>query len=311
MHFDGVVFPGQGIQHLGMGKDFNEIYPEARDIFSIASDVLQFDLYDICQNNEIKLNSTEYTQPCILTLEIATYEVLKKYYKFAPIFFAGHSLGEYAALVASGVIPFDIAVKIVHFRGKLMQSVVAKDEEGSMAAIIMDPIPLEQINNIAGAFGVDIANDNSKQQVVLSGYKSCVQATIVQLEKIFFDQTMRVVYLLAKSPFHSRYMQKIEPIFHDYLLQFKDQFNTDSLTSVISNYSGGFYPDMQVSTLINHLTKQISGSVKWRENMDNFIKHTKSIVEVGPGSPLRGFFKSIGVNIQSVTNVKTISKVFI
>lgn len=311
MQFDSVVFPGQGIQHLGMGKDFNDLYPEAKNIFEIASDTLNFDLYDVCQNNEIQLNNTEYTQPCILTVEIAMYEVLNKYYKFCPTFFAGHSLGEYTALVASRIIPFDIAVKIVNFRGKLMQSTVTPDLEGCMAALIMDSIPFEQIKNIALAFGVDIANDNSNQQIVLSGYSDNVKATVAQLEQSFAGkQAMRVVYLAVKAPFHSRYMQKIEHTFHDYLLQFKDKFNTDGLTSVISNYLGGFYPDTQVSTLINSLTKQISGSVKWRQNMDNLLKHAKYVLEIGPAAPLRGFFKSIGCTIQSVINVKTINKIF-
>lgn len=312
MQFDGVVFPGQGIQHLGMGKDFSELYPEAKDIFEIASNAVNFDLYDICLNNDTKLNSTEYTQPCILAVEMAMYEVLNKYYKFCPSFFAGHSLGEYAALVASKIIPLDVAIKIVHFRGKLMQSNVSQDQEGSMAAIIMDPIPFEIINHTVSAFGVDIANDNSNQQVVISGYKNNVQAAVAQLETNFNNQQqpIRVVYLAVKSPFHSRYMQKIEPIFKEYLLQFKDQFNTDKLTSIISNYSGDFYPDMQINTLIHGLTKQISGSVKWRQNMHNLIQHANHILEIGPGSPLRGFFKSIGVTIQSIISVKTINKIF-
>jgi len=310
MQFDGVVFPGQGIQHLGMGKDFKELYTEAKDIFQIASDALNFDVYEICQNNEIQLNSTEYTQPCILTVEMAMYQVLNKYYNFHPTFFAGHSLGEYAALVASQVIPIDIAIKIVHFRGKLMQSAITPDQEGCMAALIMDPIPFEQIKNISAAFGVDIANDNSNQQIVLSGYVNDVKLTVAHLENLWAGKPMRVVYLAVNAPFHSRYMQKIEILFHDYLLQFKDKFNTNCLTSVISNYLGGFYPDMQISSLIDGLTKQISGSVKWRQNMDALIKHTKCILEVGPAAPLRGFFKSIGVTIQSVINVKTLHKTF-
>lgn len=310
MHFDSVVFPGQGTQYLGMGGDFCELYPEAKKVFEIASNALDLDLYNICQNNEIQLNNTEYTQPCLLTVEIAMYEVLRKYYKLCPIFFAGHSLGEYTALVASRVIPLDIAVKIVNFRGKLMQSTVTPELEGCMAAVIMDPIPLEEVQNIAAAFEVDIANDNSKQQIVLSGYNENVKAAVAKLEETFAQQPMRVVYLAVKAPFHSRYMKKIENAFTDYLLHFQDQFNTECLTSVISNYFGGFYPDTQVSTLIDSLTKQISGSVKWRQNMEHLLKHAKHILEIGPAAPLRGFFKSIGCSIQSVINLKTINKAF-
>ncbi|MGD0465358.1 MAG: ACP S-malonyltransferase [Gammaproteobacteria bacterium] len=311
MQFDGVIFPGQGTQYLGMGKDFVELYEDAKQIFNIANDTLNINLYEICQNDEIKLNDTKYTQPCILAIEIAMYKVLKNYYDFSPTFFAGHSLGEYTALVAAKVIPFDVALKIVHFRGELMQNAIIDNKEGSMVAIIADPLPLEQIKHICSNFKVDIANENSIQQIVLSGYNEDIQATVNQIEKTLANPSMRIVYLAVKSPFHSRYMQKIEEPFQDYLLQFKHKFNTAALTSVISNYDGDFYPDSNTETLIKYLTKQISGSVKWQKNMVALLKHAKHILEVGPAAPLRGFFKSIGVTVQSVTNVKTLNKMFV
>jgi malonyl CoA-acyl carrier protein transacylase len=308
MQFDGVVFPGQGSQRLGMGKDFSEIYKEAKLLFELASDTLKFDVFDICQNHEEQLNNTAYTQPCILTVQMAMYHVLAQHYDLQPQFFAGHSLGEYAALTASGVIPFPIVLKMAHFRGQLMQSVVT-DKPSSMAAIIMDVIPFEQINSIANQHNVDIANDNSEQQVVLSGYTNDIKATISQLETIFADKMpMRVVYLNVSAPFHSRYMQTIEPDFKDYILQFTDKFNPNHLSKVISNFHGGFYPDNSLDSLITGLTKQISGSVKWRSNMQHLTTQTNKILELGPGSPLRGFFKSIGTEIKSIINVKTLDK---
>ena len=311
MQFDGIVFPGQGTQYLGMGKDFVELYDDAKKIFSIANNALGIDLYEICQNDEIKLHDTKYTQPCILATEIAMYKVVKNHYDFLPTFFAGHSLGEYTALVAAKVIPFDIALKIVHFRGELMQNAVISSNEGNMVAIIADPLPLQHIKFICSACGVDIANDNSIQQVVLSGLNEDIKATITQIEKTLTNTAMRIVYLNVKAPFHSRYMQKIEEPFQDYLLQFKNNFNTTALKSVISNYDGGFYPDTNVETLITYLTKQISGSVQWQQNMKALLKRTKNILEIGPAAPLRGFFKSLGITVQSVINVKTLNKMFV
>ncbi len=310
MSFDGVVFAGQGTQNLGMGKDFVELYPEAKEIFQIAYNELAFDVYDICQNDEEKLNITEYTQPCIVTVEIAIFNVLNKHYNFEPIFFAGHSLGEYAALIASQVIPFNIAIKIIHFRGQLMQAATQTSKSAGMLAIIIDPMPLAEIKKIASLYDVDVANYNSKQQIVLSGYNDGLNSTVENLQKINFNQPMRIVPLAVKAPFHSRYMQSIEKEFYNYLKQYSKQFNLKNLTKVISNYFGGFYPNSEISTLLDGLTKQISGSVQWRENMKNLLEHTTKILEIGPFAPLRGFFKSEGINIQSITNVKSINKVF-
>ncbi len=311
MQYDGVIFPGQGTQYLGMGKDFVELYEEAKKIFSIANDTLNINLYDICQTDEIKLNETKYTQPCILAIEIAMYQVLKNCYGLAPNFFAGHSLGEYTALVAAEVIPFDVALKIVHFRGELMQNALTPNQEGSMVAIIADPLPIESIKVICSNLGVDIANDNSKHQIVISGYKEDIKTAVSQIEAILPNPNMRIIYLAVKAPFHSRYMQKIEAPFQEYLLQFKNKFNTTTLTSVISNYDGNFYPNNHIDTLIKYLTKQISSSVRWQQNMAVLIKQANTILEIGPAAPLRGFFKSIGIAVPSVINVKTLNKMFV
>lgn len=312
MHFDGVIFPGQGSQYLGMGKDFTDHYEHARTIFNLANNTLDFNLYEICQKDESKLNNTEYTQPCILTVEIAMYQVLKYNHGIAPTTFAGHSLGEYTALVAAEVIPFDIALQIVNFRGKLMQNAVMQNHLGSMVAIIANPLPpLEQIKQICNKFAVDIANDNSIQQVVLSGYSQEVKAAVTDIETTFLNHSLKIVYLNVNTPFHSRYMKKIEAPFKEYLLQFKNKFNTNNLTNVISNYIGEFYPDTTIELLVEYLTKQISGSIKWQQNMNALLKRTKNILEIGPTATLRGFFKPIGINISSITNINSLNKMFV
>lgn len=308
MQFDGIIFPGQGTQYLGMGKDFFEMYIEVQHIFNMAKNTLGFDLYETCQNDEKKLNNTEYTQPCILTISLAIYQVLKNNYGLNANVFAGHSLGEYAALVAAEVIPLEIALKIVRFRGQLMQQSLAPHKEGSMVAIIADPLPLEQIKTICSVYNVDIANDNSIQQIVLSGHGEDVKATVLLIEKTCNIFNMRSVYLNVKAPFHSRYMQKIEDPFKEYLLTYSKHFNYSNLGNVISNYTGEFYN--KEDDLIECLTKQLSSSVKWRQNMHAFIKRAKYILEIGPAAPLKGFFKSIGINVQSITNMRTLNKMF-
>jgi len=310
MQFDGVIFPGQGTQHLGMGKDFYELYSDAQHIFDTATNTLNFNVYETCQNDEEKLNNTEYTQPCVLTTSIAMYQVLKNHHNLDAKVFAGHSLGEYAALVAAKVIPFDIALKIVSYRGKLMQQALAPHKEGSMVAIIAESLPLQQIQDICLACNVDIANDNSSQQIVLSGHTEDVKAAILLIEKTGnASNNMRTVYLNVKAPFHSRYMQKIEEPFREYLVEFKKHFNHNYLDCVISNYTGNFYT--KDSDLIDCLTKQLSGSVKWRQNMNNFIKKARNILEIGPAAPLKGFFKSININVQAITNVRTLNKMLV
>lgn len=309
MQFDGVIFPGQGTQRLGMGKDFYELYLESQHIFDIANKTLGFDVYEICQQEEATLNNTEYTQPCILTTSIAMYQVIKDQYNLDAKAFAGHSLGEYTALVAAKVIPFEVALKIVSYRGKLMQQALAPHKEGSMVAIIADSLPLQQIQDICNVCNIDIANDNSIQQIVLSGHTEDIKAAILLIEKTCNASNMRTVYLNVKAPFHSRYMQTIEDPFREYLLEFNKEFNTNYLDSVISNYTGNFYT--KDSNLIDCLTKQLSGSVKWRQNMNHFIKKARNILEIGPAAPLKGFFKSIGINVQAITNVRALNKMLV
>lgn len=308
MTFNCAVFPGQGSQRLGMGQDFVEQFSEAREVFDRAKKVLPFDPFQVCVNDEEKLNLTEFTQPCILTTEIAQYKTLQAYYGFRPHYFAGHSLGEYTALVAAEVIPLEIALNIVHRRGQLMQNAMPP-EKSSMAAVIMEKIPLAALHTMTQQYQVDIANDNSEQQVVLSGYLPNVQKTVEVLEKTFTANGLRVVFLKVSGAFHSRYMQEIELPFQEFLSGFKSEFNVDKLTAVASNYTGVFYAN-NIDHLIDNLTKQLSHCVKWRDNMNLLAQHTQNILEIGPSGPLRNFFQSMGTSIQSVLNVRSVNKIF-
>ena len=254
MAIDSIVFPGQGAQRLGMGQDFKEHYPAAAAAFAEARAALPFDPDEISQTDEAKLNQTAYTQPCIVATEIAMLRVLETRPDFRPTVFAGHSLGEYSALVAAKVIPFEVALKIVHQRGTLMQTAVPPGM-GTMAAVLYDAIPQAEFKAIAEQYHVDLANDNSANQVVLSGKIEDVKATAAALEAAF--QPIRIVYLEVSAPFHSRYMQPIEAPFREYLESFKSDFSPANLPRVVSNYTGTFYKP-SVEALIDGLTKQLS-----------------------------------------------------
>src|SRR6516164_5095870 len=163
-----VVFPGQGSQRAGMGRDFDERFGASRRAFEEASEALRLDVRSLCFSPDERLGLTEYAQPAILATEIAMLRGLAEGFGIRPDRFGGHSLGEYAALVAAGVIPFADAVRIVRERGRLMQETVPAGE-GRMTAIIAEPIDLAVVQRALDGVAVNLANDNSPSQVVISG----------------------------------------------------------------------------------------------------------------------------------------------
>lgn len=307
MSFESVVFPGQGAQKRGMASDFYETCDAAKAVFTLAQNHLTFDVKAMSFEDNEDLHQTLYTQPCIITAEVAMFRSLQKTYEhFKPAFFAGHSLGEYAALVAAGVLSFEIAIQLVAKRGQLMNNASI---EGAMAAVIMDNLPLETIMNEASAFAIDVANDNSINQVVLSGEKKALLALIAQLEERYKAQEIRCVMLNVSAPFHSRHMKDIEDEFFDFLMGYEADFNVSHAVSVASNYLGRFY-QADSNEIITALSKQLSGTVKWRDNMSAIINKTSHILELGPNRPLRGFFKTLDVDIISVINQRSANKAF-
>ncbi len=295
------VFAGQGSQRPGMGMDFYQEFEEAKRIFDLASESLGEDLKKICFEEDPRLNLTEYTQPSILTMEIAVYEVLKKYNKIGQ-YFAGHSLGEYSALTAAGVLEIQDAVKIVKKRGELMQRAVPEGV-GSMAALISENIFQHNFRPILDKYEIDLANLNSKDQVVISGKKEGVEKAVDEIKKNF--PAIDAVFLNVSAPFHSRLMKEIEPEFRDYLMQFP--IKKENSTVVLSNFTGDFH---QPEKLIDNLVFQISGSVKWIENMQKLIEKNLKIIEIGPNRPLGKFFLTLNVEVPSIINVRSLTKLF-
>ncbi len=303
------VFPGQGSQRQGMGKDFYDQMSVCRQTYEEASDAVGLDVASICFNEDERLNLTEYTQPCIVTTEVAMIRGLAERYGFQAGYFGGHSLGEFTALVVAGVIPFADAVQIVRMRGKLMQDAVPVGV-GSMAAVISEGIDVPALKKMIEDLPVDIANINSTNQVVISGDAAALPEAENRCKDLFAaPKTFRFVKLNVSAPFHSRFMKKIEEPFAETLKNFSKSFDISNASSVTSNYAGFFHAS-SVDAVINNLVNQLSNSVLWRENMQVLARHASRIYEIGPGRPLRDFFRTIDVTCDSITGLTSAEKIF-
>ena len=304
-----VVFPGQGSQRPGMGKDFYEQIPVCRKTYEEAADALSWDVSAMCFGEEEKLNLTEYTQPCIVTTEIAMLRGLSKRYGFASEYFGGHSLGEFTALVAAGVMPLAETLKIVQTRGKLMQDAVPLGV-GGMAAIISEDIDIDALKKLMKDLPADVANINSANQVVVSGELSALPEIEKRLAQTLpSEKPFRFIHLNVSAPFHSRLMKSIENRFADTLEKFGKNLNPQNASKVTSNFTGSFHSD-DISGIREKLVNQISNTVQWRGNMQSLAAKAAVIYEIGPARPLREFFKTIGVTCQSITGLDAAEKSF-
>ena len=303
------VFPGQGSQRTGMGKDFYEQIPICRQTYEEASDALGLNVSSICFDDDDRLNLTEYTQPCIVTTEIAMLRGLSKRFDFSAKWFGGHSLGEFTALTAAGVMPFAQTVKIVRARGRLMQEAVPVGI-GSMAAVISENIDTDLLKKVLENFPVDIANINSANQVVISGEATALPEIEKKIAQAFpTDKPYRFIQLNVSAPFHSRFMKKIEEPFYDVLKEIGGDLNPQNAPNVTSNFNGSFHKN-DVASIRGNLVSQLSNTVNWRENMRCLSANSTEVFEIGPGRPLRDFFKTIGVTCQSITGLTAAEKIF-
>jgi malonyl CoA-acyl carrier protein transacylase len=214
--------------------------------------------------------------------------------------FAGHSLGEYTALVAAGVLDLGTAARLVRRRGALMQDAVPAGE-GSMLAVIAKDLDLELLRSEIADFEVDAANHNSPSQIVVSGKAADVE----QAAKRLTAAGRRCVPLNVSAPFHSRLMRSIEPAFAEELAG--AALRAETAPRVASNFTGGFHP-ADGEAVRENLVRQISGTVRWVDNMRNVAERAGRVFEVGPGRPLSGFFREIGVTVTAILNVKGAEK---
>ncbi|WP_328402096.1 thioesterase domain-containing protein [Nocardia sp. NBC_00403] len=292
-----LVFPGQGAQRVGMGADFCAEFPVARAVFDEAAEAVGEDLLRICVERDQRLHRTEYTQPCVLTMEIAAHRVLTAECGVRSVAFGGHSLGEYSALVAADVLEFADGVRLVRARGALMQRAVAQGR-GAMAALILPDIAAHGVAELVAGVGAEVANDNSPEQLVISGATEAVAAARVLLAERLPE--LRFVPLRVSAPFHSRLMRSIESEFAGYVADCAPRLRADRATTVTSNFTGEFH---RPETLADHLVRQISAPVRWQDNMRALGRTGTAIVEIGPSAPLSKFFAAVGVEVSRLVTV--------
>jgi [acyl-carrier-protein] S-malonyltransferase len=281
------LFPGQGSQAVGMGKELAEKYPIARQTFDEANDALGYKLSQLCfEGPEEKLRMTEITQPAILTASVAAWRVLNEK-GLTPRFVAGHSLGEYSAHVAAGTITFADSVRTVRNRGKYMQEAVPAGV-GAMAAILgMD---LEKVTAVCSDASLgevcEPANINSPEQIVISGHASAVERAAKLADE---RGAKRAKLLPVSAPFHCSLMKPAQDRLTNDLGSIK--FQTPSIP-VVCNVDAAPLEDAERSR--DALLRQVTGSVKWDQSMRVLVsKGIQTFVEIGPGRVLCGLMRQI------------------
>ena len=290
-----VIFPGQGSQLVGMGKEFYNKYTIVQDLFKEADDTLGFPLSDLILNGPKEdLDLTENTQPAIFLISYSIFKIIKVEFNInlnKANFFAGHSLGEYSALASAGALSFSDTLKILKIRGNAMQNSVPKGE-GGMIAILGSEIEIIEnlINENKANYECYIANDNSVGQIVLSG-------NIQDLEKMMIDlksANIKNIKLPVSAPFHCKLMNKASIVMNEEIakLNFKESDNI-----LISNVTGKEITNS--NELKNLLVQQIESRVRWRESVLLMInKGIKQFIEIGPGKVLSGLIKRIDRNVK-------------
>ena len=292
-----ILFPGQGSQFVGMGIELYQNFDLVKKIFHEADSKLNYPISKIIlegPDNELKL--TKNTQPAILTISYSIYKLITEEFniKIEDIkYFAGHSLGEYSALVSANSLNFSDAIYLLHERGKSMQEAVPEGK-GSMLAVMGSKIDdvVKYIGEIDKSRGVcEIANDNSNGQVILSGDKSAMNDINIILKK----NKKKSIFLPVSAPFHCSLMQPAAKIMHDKIKQ--TNFKSPSI-SLVSNVTAEQVKDAeQIKDL---LIKQIFSKVRWRESVLYMIKNGVSeFIEIGPGKVLSGLVKRISDKVSS------------
>ena len=303
------MFPGQGSQYIGMGKEICEKYPVAKEVFDKASEITGLDVAAMCFEENDKINITEYTQICMLTVEAALFAVLKEKgitYDLT----AGLSLGEYGALIASGAISMEDAFAIVRKRGIYMQNAVP--EGGGMSAVIgldasviedackevMDNKDMYDKGDISLPFTVSVANYNNPKQSVITGRKDAVLAAGKICEE---KGALKVVELNVSGPFHSSLLKGAGEQLAEAL---KDVEIKDIAIPYIANVTAEYVTDK--NDVKELLKKQVYSSVRWQQSLELMIKDgVDEFIEIGPGHTLAGFVKKIDRGLKTV-NIDTL-----
>lgn len=288
------VFPGQGAQYVGMGKDFYEAFPECREVFETASEASGLDIAKLCFEENDQINQTEYTQVCMLAAEMAVLRAVELKGITSSVN-AGLSLGEYGALVASKAMSLRDACRVVRRRGILMQEAVPVG--GAMAAVLaMDAAKIEEICGQTEGI-VSIANYNCPGQIVITGEEQAVDAACAALKEAGAKRTVR---LNVSGPFHSAMLQgageKLMDVLKDVELT---AFDTPYITNVTADYV------TSTEGIRDLLCRQVSSSVRWQQSVERMIADgVDTFIEMGPGKTLSGFMRKISRDVKMM-NIET------
>ncbi|MGV3243778.1 ACP S-malonyltransferase [Staphylococcus sp. 11261D007BR] len=295
------MFPGQGAQKVGMGEDLYQSNEAATHIFDQAQAEMDFDLLEtMFKDQDQKLGQTEHTQPALLTHSIALYEAMGHP---SADFTLGHSLGEYASLVMSGVLRFEDAVKIVRRRGELMAKAFPQGTGGMAAVLGLD---LEDVQKICDQLSsdeekVEPANINSPGQIVVSGDQALIDKLVSEGKSL---GAKRVLPLQVSGPFHSSMMQVIEKDFAAYIDQFEWH---DAQIPVVQNVHAQGETDAE--TIKQHMIKQLYASVQFIDSVEWLIDQgVDHFIEIGPNKVLSGLVKKINRDVK-ITSIQTIEDV--
>jgi len=300
-----VIFPGQGSQMVGMGKEFHDKFALVKNLFKEADDILNFSMSKlILEGPKEELDLTVNTQPAIFLISYSIYNVIKKEFNIdlsKAKYFAGHSLGEYSALSCAGYLNFSDTLKILRVRGDAMQNSVPTGQGGMVAVLgstvdVIEKILKKNEQNL----NAQIANDNSEGQIVLSGKTDDLD----NLTLILKENSIKNIKLPVSAPFHCNLMNKATNIMNDELnkLNFKEGEN-----KLISNVTAN---EISNNTELKELlVKQIENRVRWRESVINMIRSgVAHFIEIGPGKVLSGLVKRINkeVKIDTINNQEDI-----
>ena len=300
-----VIFPGQGSQTVGMGKEFFEKYDIVKKLFQQADEALDFSISKmILEGPRENLDLTVNTQPAIFLVSYSIFKVIKEEFNInlnEAKYFAGHSLGEYSALSCAGYLDFEKTIKILRVRGKAMQNSVPKGEGGMLAVLGVKIEDMEKLlKDNEKKFYAQIANDNSDGQIVLSGKNEDLES----VSNFLKDKKIKNIKLPVSAPFHCELMTNATEIMK------KELENVDfnkSNNTLISNVTADEI--LNVKDLKNLLISQIEKKVRWRESIINMVNYGVSqFIEIGPGKVLSGLIKRINKNVK-ITSINNQSDI--
>ena len=290
-----VIFPGQGSQTIGMGKEFFEKYTLVKELFELADETLGISLSKIILDGpKEELDLTINTQPAIFLVSYSIFQVLKKEFNLdlnKAKYFAGHSLGEYSALSSANYLSFKETIKILRIRGQAMQNAVPTGEGGMVAVLGSTVEIIEKIlKDNESNFEAEIANDNSEGQIVLSGRNDDLEKLI----KFLKLKSIKNIKLPVSAPFHCKLMKKATEIMKNEIEKLNFQ---DSSNLLVSNVTAQKIANKE--DLKSLLIKQIENRVRWRESVLNMINEgVDHFIEIGPGKVLSGLVKRIDKNVK-------------